>query len=84
MDIARKCASQEYVQSPLLGPFLMPLDNAAREGPPLLLDALILTRYNADLATLPFEGGRSIPEETLVLAREINQLFPRSKTTRPS
>ena len=79
-EIARKCVSHEYVQAPLLDPLLLSLREPLQGDHPMLISALILTRYHDALATLPFEGGRSIPEKTLKLAEELNQRHARTES----
>ena len=77
LSVVRFLFSQRYRQTPLLDPLILTLRNAAEEDHSLLIAALILTRYHDKLASLPFQNGRSIPEETLEVARQLNASFPR-------
>ena len=76
MSIARDCLSYSYRPALLLDPLLLKLRLPASGAHPLLIAALIFMRYHDNLASFPFEGGRNIPEETLALARELNERFP--------
>ena len=75
MAIARSCLSQSYNNAILLDPLLLKL--RVPDDHPLLLCALIFTRYKEDLLSIPIEGGRSIPEETIRITEELNRKFPR-------
>ena len=65
--------------SPSLDPIIRTLQLDTPECPdPLLLMALIFTRYEPDLLNFPFEGKRSIAPETIEYAKKINERFPRT------
>lgn len=78
MDTARRLLFQSYNLMPLLDPLMLKLRLPSGEHP-LLIVALILTRYHEKLTTFPIQGGRTIPEETLQLARELNMHYPRDE-----
>ena len=73
----------EYFQntiilSPSLDPIIRTIQLDTPQCPdPLLLMALIFTRYEPDLLKFPFEGRRSIASETIEYAKKINERFPR-------
>lgn len=46
-----------------------------------LLMAMIYIRYYPELLEFPFEGGRSICQETLEYAKKINEILPFHRTT---
>ncbi|MBQ4428769.1 MAG: hypothetical protein II871_03245 [Clostridia bacterium] len=74
--VAADCLSQNYYQAILFDPLLLKL-RAPKEHP-FLITALILTRYHKALAAFPFDHGRIIPEKSLRLAEQINELYPRA------
>lgn len=63
--------------SPIMDPLLQKIrlnDDTCRDKN--LLIALIFERYNPELLSFPFEGGRSISEETRKHARDISSGYP--------
>ena len=84
MAIAKSCMFHKYIQTPLLDPLFLKLRSLPGEKHQMLVVALILTRYHEKLASFPFEGGRSIPEETLRLASNLNRIFPKEISGRPT
>lgn len=77
MSVARLFLHQIYRHTPLLDPLLLKLRKPLNGKHTMLICAIILTRYHEKLVSFPFEGGRSIPEETILYARELNRRFPR-------
>lgn len=75
MHIVRGCLDHSYNNAILLDPLLLKL--RVPDDHPLLICALIFTRYKEDLLSIPIEGGRSIPEETIRITEELNRKFPR-------
>ena len=66
-----------YELSPLIDPDLYRLTLEGQGcGDRNLLVAVILDRYAPQLLDFPFEGGRSIAEETIRYAHALNQRFP--------
>lgn len=71
-----------YELQPLLDPLLAKLKlNTEGCSDRNLLFAVILKRYCPTLLDFPFEGNRSIDQETLRYAEEINRKFPIENTT---
>ncbi|MBR3327741.1 MAG: hypothetical protein IKG22_10515 [Atopobiaceae bacterium] len=84
MQVARRTLFGQCIQTPLLDPLILKLRTPLDGSHPLLISALVYTRYHEGLATFPFDAGRSIPEETLRLARELNERYPRNAPVRSS
>ena len=77
MEAARRTLFGQFIQTPLLDPLLLKLRTPLDGSHPMLISALVYTRYHESLAAIPFDRGRSIPEETLQMARELNERYPR-------
>ena len=74
--------TNEFMLSPALDPEIRTLQLDASECPDQnLLLALLFTRYEPDLLTFPFNGGRSIAQKTIAYAQKLNERFPRQVTT---
>ena len=67
--------------TPAFDPKVRKLRFGTKKHPdPHLLMAILFSRYEPDLLTFPFEGGRSIAPETIAYAKKLNKRFPRSLT----
>ena len=75
-DMFECLLANEIKLLPLLDPDLMKLKRSGARGDDDLLMALILVRYGAEMVGIPFEGGRSISEETISYARELCEKYP--------
>jgi len=83
-SMAESFLSNIVVLSPLLDPELHRLKLQADEcDDENFLAALIFVRYNPALLDFPFEGGRSIAEQTIKAAERINTAYPRKKPELP-
>ncbi len=67
---------------PLLDPELMKLTRTGEKGDQDLLIAVILVRYGKEMLDIPFEGGRSISQETIDYAGELCDRYPWEKPER--
>lgn len=73
--------SNEYGLGPLIDPDLWKIKRHTAEClDNNLLIALIFTRYCPKLLDFKFEGGRSISQDTVRFAQEINKKFPIDKS----
>ena len=73
---ARGSLSQFYSQSILTDPLLMQLKTPKQY--PDLIPTLIFTRYHSALASVPIEGNRSLNKETLLYAKQLNEMYKRT------
>ena len=69
--------NQNYIQNPLFDPLLLALRTPLDGNHFMLICAIILTRYHEELISFPFDDGRTIAEETIQYAQELNRRFPR-------
>lgn len=79
-DVVENYFAGAIKYTPLLDPELQKLkrnDDGCRDKN--LLMTVIFDRYNRDLLSFKFEGGRSIAAETIQYARRINEKFPYTK-----
>ena len=77
MEASRRTLFGQCIQTPLLDPLMLKLRTPLDGSHPMLISALVYTRYHEQLAAIPFDRGRSIPKETLQMARELNRRYPR-------
>ena len=84
MEAARRTLFGQCIQTPLLDPLMLKLRAPLDGSHPQLICALVYTRYHGSLASIPFDRGRYIPEETLQRARALNERYPRKAPARPT
>lgn len=78
-DMFECLPANEIKLLPLADPQLMKLKRYGKRGDADLLIALIFMRYGKEIIDIPFEGGRTIKEETIDYARELCEFYPWKK-----